>query len=410
MKKREVMCLMLAVNMLTVSGAQVVQADQIQQQDEQEEYGIADMDESEPEITETEETEEPDGANEEEKELEESSEDESESEDEEEPEANELVIREEEPEKDFSENTDVIDVIREVKEDIKESEAIFSDPGGAEAEEESEDPYPGSQDNNIIEESFSMEYEEPEQPETLELPLNTQAEQPKQQPQITIENTGLVSANGIPITPSIRISGSSLDESKLDILILDENGRPVENYGEFIKNEEGLSYVLSEIYEDGIYTLHITGSDGEGNPIEAKYVFSVNKKGTSFRYDRQTADQYLDEMFSPEIELQNIDEIMVLACMNNGKDIAYYLNEGILTVDQNGLCTGKNRITLEVRDGAGNISVMQPWEFYIAGEDQTVPKDAPDQTGSLQERPVSGGVLPKTVVGRLLNIFGKTHV
>jgi|GEM_PF-2593215 len=155
---------------------------------------------------------------------------------------------------------------------------------------------------------------------------------------------------------------------KQEMLVYDENGKVVGSYRYREKHVDTIQQLMNQITSDGIYTLHVQGLDSEGNPVVRKYVFSVNKTGTSFRYDEERANVYLEGRFAPVIELSNIDEVTILSCLVNGRAVGYEMQEGCLQIDENQIADGKNRITLEVKDGSGNISSMEPWEFYIKKE------------------------------------------
>ena len=156
--------------------------------------------------------------------------------------------------------------------------------------------------------------------------------------------------------------------AKQEMLVYDENGKVVGSYHYGEKHVDTIQQLMNQITADGIYTLHVQGLDSEGNPVVRKYVFSVNKTGTSFRYDEEQANVYLEGRFAPVIELSNIDEVTILSCLVNGRAVGYEVQEGCLQIDENQIADGKNRITLEVKDGSGNISSMEPWEFYIKKE------------------------------------------
>lgn len=156
--------------------------------------------------------------------------------------------------------------------------------------------------------------------------------------------------------------------ARQEVLVYDENGKVVGSYRSGKKRMDTIQQLMDQITSDGLYTLHVQGLDPEGNQVVHKYVFSVNKAGTSFRYDEERANVYLEERFAPAIELSNIDEVTILSCMVNGRTVGYEIQGGCLQIDESRITDGKNRITLEVIDGSGNISSMEPWEFYVKKE------------------------------------------
>jgi len=166
-----------------------------------------------------------------------------------------------------------------------------------------------------------------------------------------------------------ELSDEAAKPELLEVMVYDENGKIVGSYQYNESQVYDIRQMMNQIQSDGLYTLHVQGVDSDGNPIQHIYAFTVNKAGTSFRYDEERANVYLEDRFTPAIELSNIDEITVLSCMVNGRAVAYEIQGNYLQIDENQIADGKNRITLEVKDGSGNISSMEPWEFYVKNED-----------------------------------------
>jgi len=166
-----------------------------------------------------------------------------------------------------------------------------------------------------------------------------------------------------------ELSDEAAKPELLEVIVYDENGKIVGSYQYNESQVYDIRQMMNQIQSDGLYTLHVQGVDSDGNPIQHIYAFTVNKAGTSFRYDEERANVYLEDRFTPAIELSNIDEITVLSCMVNGRAVAYEMQGNYLQIDENQIADGKNRITLEVKDGSGNISSMEPWEFYVKNED-----------------------------------------
>lgn len=355
MRRREVICLLLAANVLSVSAVRLVQAEAVQPEQvectdvdpaengEDEEISLLPPEqEAEVELVE---------------EIQETVNDESD--------GNEDVNEPEDPE---SEKEKTAEARQPIEQAVSEPEELKPDRS-TEEEIENEHFKPEVVKENVQEcETLPEEYfampEEVKSPETAAL-LVPELVKPKEPPQITIENVRMGSANSLPVAPNIRIRSRQLDEESIEIRILDADGRVVQNSCELIQDKDEMLFSLSAINKDGIYTLYVKGIDLNGNLAETKYVFSVNKSGTSFRYNQKQSAQKLNQYFTPEIELKNIDEITILTCMNNGKEADYQFTNGVLSVAPEAVCAGKNKITLEVRDSAGNISVMKPWEFYI---------------------------------------------
>jgi len=166
-----------------------------------------------------------------------------------------------------------------------------------------------------------------------------------------------------------ELSDEAAKPELLEVMVYDESGKIVGSYQYNESQVYDIRQMMNQIQSDGLYTLHVQGVDSDGNPIQHIYAFTVNKAGTSFRYDEERANVYLEDRFTPAIELSNIDEITVLSCMVNGRAVAYEMQGNYLQIDENQIADGKNRITLEVKDGSGNISSMEPWEFYVKNED-----------------------------------------
>jgi len=172
-----------------------------------------------------------------------------------------------------------------------------------------------------------------------------------------------VSANNEPLKPQVLITGD-FDKENMAIIIVDQNGNEVGRYQEQVEGD-GIIYDFSEISEDGIYTMYIQGSSVDGQEVVSKYIFTINQNGTSFCHDEEKANSYLTEVFVPQIKMENVDAITVLSCMINGEEVPYILNQDNLTIAPELLKAGRNKITLVVKDAAGNISEMKPWEFEL---------------------------------------------
>ena len=184
--------------------------------------------------------------------------------------------------------------------------------------------------------------------------------------EISVAQVSQISANQGPMAMQVKVTGDFAKE-ELELVILDQEGREVGRYQEHT-GEDGILYGFSEISQDGVYTMYIKSKSLDGQESISKYVFTINQEGTSFWHDMEKGNKHLEEAFAPRIKMENIDAITVLSCMVNGEEIPYSLEQSELCIAPESLKAGKNRITLEVRDAAGNISAMQPWEFYVPRE------------------------------------------
>lgn len=160
-------------------------------------------------------------------------------------------------------------------------------------------------------------------------------------------------------------------EEEQAILICDEQGNVVEKSIHDKQQPYDVEDVMKAVTKDGLYTVRVQEKDDAGQVIERRYIVTINKAGTSFRYDESKVNTHVSK-FAPEISLSNLDEVTILSCMMNGRPAVYQMKDGQLQIDENQLHPGKNRITLDVKDRSGNISSMIPWEFSIEEEVETV--------------------------------------
>jgi len=203
---------------------------------------------------------------------------------------------------------------------------------------------------------------EQETPNDIEI-INTPLVEAIRPIEVNLLQISPVSANNEPLKPQVLITGD-FDKENMAIIIVDQNGNEVGRYQEQVEGD-GIIYDFSEISEDGIYTMYIQGSSVDGQEVVSKYIFTINQNGTSFCHDEEKANGYLTEVFVPQIKMENVDAITVLSCMINGEEVPYILNQDNLTIAPELLKAGRNKITLVVKDAAGNISEMKPWEFEL---------------------------------------------
>ena len=224
----------------------------------------------------------------------------------------------------------------------------------------------------------------PEKDELQEIAENME-EQPKPEPRITVNNLQQFSANSRTVIPEIIIEYPIQETSTVE-LILESRSKGVLNQQISVKEVDGkLCYSLPEIKDDDQYILRIKNHSSD-KTYEQAVVFSVNRTGTVFQYDESKSEVTLSETFTPQINLQNIDSTEVLSCMVNGRETPFDRQGDQIIVSEEFLKEGKNQIVVAVKDQAGNVSIMDPWEFMICH-----PKEERDVDGAMGEGKKEGG-------------------
>lgn len=195
-------------------------------------------------------------------------------------------------------------------------------------------------------------------------------------PVIKIENVQPLSANAGAVAPKVVIENFSGEADKVKLELESFTRGVIEKDVSAEQVDGQLHFLLPELSEDDQYILRIKNA-GDDQNLEQSVVFSVNQSGTMFSYDKEKSDICVTEKFTPVIRLQNIDTTEVVACMVNGRETPYVMKEDNITIEQDYLREGKNQITLAVLDMAGNVSVMEPWEFIVRSGpgENTVPED-----------------------------------
>lgn len=187
-------------------------------------------------------------------------------------------------------------------------------------------------------------------------------------PVITMENLSKLSANKSPVAPVILIEDANLDEKGIRLQLVGE--RTGEQKAEYRteKISGGIRLLLGTVAEDDSYILECEAADKYGNKTAQRWVFTVNQGGTFFTYGRESRIQ--SGLFTPQIGLEDVDAVEILACMVNGEAVSCQWEEGKIKIPKENLKKGKNRISLSVRDAAGNITDMEPWDFILEEENQ----------------------------------------
>lgn len=188
-------------------------------------------------------------------------------------------------------------------------------------------------------------------------------------PVLCIKNLDDLSSNACPVAPVITIEDEHLD-SGYTLIVLQGKRRGILTPEFTLEKEENrMTLCFAPITEDDEYTLRVEARDVSGNCTQQTWVFTVNQNGTNFLCDDSGGKATYCKEFVPRIQWENPDEIQIVSCMVNGKETEYILKDGEIHVDKGALEPGKNRIILIVRDSAGNLTRMEPWEFMIEEEE-----------------------------------------
>lgn len=205
-------------------------------------------------------------------------------------------------------------------------------------------------------------------------------------PKIRFLNLGPATASRMTLSPEIMITDMALTQGKVQVLLTDENGRTLAAGMDLTQEGSGLVCRMNTISRDGRYTLLVRGENEYGVMTEKKCTFTVNKEGTAFAVcgdenETKTAG------FIPAVRMTNPDHIRIVSCMLNGREVNYSWDGELLRIDRDEVMPGKNTVTLETKDGAGNVSSMEPWEFYVrAGDTDSKESKLPQKTGSRRIR------------------------
>lgn len=197
-------------------------------------------------------------------------------------------------------------------------------------------------------------------------------------PEVVISGVENTSANAKDIVIVVDAKDSYLADISYKLI---SNNKEVKV--EVVKSENiegGKRETLSAITEDGIYHFTYTVIDKAGNTTTDEYIFSVNKNGAAFEtveddgIDKNTG--YAKEDYKPVIKIMDVDTITILSVTINGneqtagEDYEYDSATGTLRFLNAINDDGKYSVTVDVKDAAGNVSFMEPYEFIV---DHTAP-------------------------------------
>lgn len=200
---------------------------------------------------------------------------------------------------------------------------------------------------------------EPEALISIELP-------DMQAPEICFENLSAFQSGETGEHPVISFKDSKMNQKNIRIFLEGERTGQKEPEVVIERKEEEIRMTLLSSFTDDTYTLVCTAWDDYGNLTEKKWIFTVNQNGTTFQFDKEK--NRVSSLFDPEIAVENLDAVTVVSCMVNGESVSYEWEEGKIKIPGENLKKGNNRISLTVRDAAGNVSEMEPWDFYVEPE------------------------------------------
>ena len=208
-------------------------------------------------------------------------------------------------------------------------------------------------------------------------------------PSLTISGVRDMSANKEPVAPVISYDDVNLDLSKVSFRLTGSGTG--ENLTEGTAGVSGgqLTYTLPQIRQDDNYRLTARIEDLAGNVSEQSVSFSVNQNGSVFEFlQPQVRDRYTNQAFYPSVRVWNVDEVTIVSVSLNGQNVPYTFEDGVIRLSQEVRTDGKYVFTVEVRDAAGNVSSMEPVEFFLDTAAPGIQVDGVEE-GGLYFDPVS---------------------
>lgn len=193
----------------------------------------------------------------------------------------------------------------------------------------------------------------------------------KTKPQISITGVENLSANQVPLNIILTMLDTNLNEGSIVAALTGTNSGSVDISGKKTFIAGGVQYTLDTIQVDDYYQLVFTGIDLAGNEETITISFSENQNGTTFEFvQKDVAGKYTNKTFRPEFILHNVDVVTILSVTVNGKEVEYEYRNNTLTLKDEITADGKYVISIITKDAAGNVSTMDPVEFYL---DQKAP-------------------------------------
>lgn len=190
-------------------------------------------------------------------------------------------------------------------------------------------------------------------------------EEAAKEPMVHVANVINLQSQSRAVQPQIYIEQPEDGKAPPKLVLIDGSGRRTEISEYYVDEDQNIRYKMPVLDEDGRYTIQILGEDGK--PIADPVIFSVNRKGTVFTYEskKESGD---NRRFTPAVEIDNMDITEVVSCMVNGREVPYVTTAFGIEIPEAYLQEGKNTVVIVTHDEAGNVSVMDPWEFEIAGK------------------------------------------
>lgn len=196
--------------------------------------------------------------------------------------------------------------------------------------------------------------------ETQSFTVDTQA------PELAISGVEDLSANPDPISLVISYSDINLDIQRISFSLQGSQRGSVPVEGTPAPNRNGYVLRLPALSIDDNYRLVATIVDMAGNTTQESISFSVNQFGSTFEFlQSEVQNSYTNRPFSPAVRVWNVDEVTIVSVALNGKNVPYTFANGVIQLDEQIVQEGKYVFTVEVRDAAGNVSSMNPIEFFL---------------------------------------------
>lgn len=150
----------------------------------------------------------------------------------------------------------------------------------------------------------------------------------------------------------------------------------------------------------------------EPEMIKEVPVLQTEKGKPKISYDRNYENAVLTEDFTPRLSLENPQDVTVISCSVNGREADYQINDGEMIIPKDALERGKNRIIITVKDQQGDLTVMEPWEFFIGDGPQMDKEDEKNKDGETEagEKKTSGGEEKGISLGMFLVLMGSSLV
>ncbi|GHU63299.1 hypothetical protein FACS189418_6320 [Clostridia bacterium] len=186
------------------------------------------------------------------------------------------------------------------------------------------------------------------------------------QPDILIEGVENQTSNLGEIVPRVVYRDQFLHRENTSITIQALNDSEKVFRGTESTENGHQIYTLEPITADDNYILLVDIRDQAGNCNQVSYSFSINQEGAKFvLIEEELREKYKEQPVLPNIRIDDVDEVTIVSFTVNGREQAYHFENGIIAPEEPISQEGKNIINLEIMDGAGHYSRMEPIEFYL---------------------------------------------